>query len=77
MVYCSIILTCCGRNMELASKPSSYWEECFQLRKPCPKFLQPVVDKVREGDILCTAAFSLHHIREHNPSAECIHMYTV
>jgi len=70
-------LTCRGRNMELASKPSSYWEECFQLRKPCPKFLQPVVDKVREGDVLCTAAFSLHHVREHNPSAECIHMYTV
>ena len=62
-VYCSllgcvwiscgvIMLTCRVRNMELASKPSNYWEECFHLRKPCPKFLQPVVDKVREWDVL-------------------------
>ena len=37
---------CSDRNLEMGDKSSGYWEACFQLREPCPKFLQPMVDKV-------------------------------
>ena len=42
----------------MGDKSSGYWEACFQLREPCPKFLQPMVDKVSSVELY--AYIALH-----------------
>ena len=53
---------CSDRNLEMGDKSSGYWEACFQLREPCPKFLQPMVDKVSTVELHAYLALEVRRL---------------
>ena len=46
----------------MGDKSSGYWEACFQLREPCPKFLQPMVDKVSTVELHAYLALEVRRL---------------